>query len=69
MPAEQLLAGMQAALRVGSSDPQVVLIEARRAGGTTDPTVVPLDAGLARYDRPAPGLSGYDDLLKKRNTA
>jgi hypothetical protein len=48
---------------VGSVDPQLVVIEARRA--TTDHTapVVPIGA-LARYDRPVPSLVRYDTLLE-----
>jgi hypothetical protein len=48
----------------GRLDPQVVLIDARRhAPGPVAP-VVPIGA-LARYDRPAPALTGYDELLTR----
>jgi hypothetical protein len=53
---------MDTAVTTGMLDPQVVLIGARRE--TTDQLapVIPIGA-LARYDRPAPSLAGYDDLL------
>jgi hypothetical protein len=46
----------------GTLDPAVVLIEARRANGAQVAEVIPI-AALARYDRPAPSLVGYDQLL------
>ena len=54
---------MEAALRVGSVDPAVVVIEARRASVDTSAPVVPIGA-LCRFDRPAPGLADYDTLLE-----
>jgi hypothetical protein len=42
-------------------DPQLVLIDARRELTHRVP-VIPIGA-LARYDRPAPSLTGYDELL------
>jgi transposase len=68
MPIDQLVAGIAAALEVGSTDPQVVALEARRH--TTNATVIPLpvpaDAGPAAeaFVRPTPTLSGYDALLE-----
>ena len=53
---------MDAAVSSGALDPQVVIIEARRAATAQIAPVVPIGA-LARYDRPAPTLTGYDDLL------
>jgi hypothetical protein len=48
-------------------DPQAVLIEARRhTAGHTAP-VTPI-AKLDRYDRPPPGLAGYDELLTGSTT-
>lgn len=45
-------------------DSQVVVIDARRhAAGPVAP-VIPIGA-LARYDRPAPTLTGYDELLTR----
>ncbi len=57
-----VLAGIDHALRVGSVDPAVVLIEARRAATNRPAVIVPIGA-LARYDRPAPRISHYDALL------
>lgn len=57
-----LHAGMVHALRVGSVDPAVVLIEARRAARGEGTVVVPIGT-LARYDRPLPTITRYDELL------
>jgi hypothetical protein len=62
VPADALLAAMSAAVDKDLLDPQVVLIEARRHAAATVAPVVPIGA-LARYDRPAPSLAGYDELL------
>jgi len=43
-------------------DPQAVLIDARRLAGGHVASVIPIGA-LARYDRPAPTLAGYDQPL------
>ncbi len=63
--AEAISAGIGACLAVGIVDPAVVIVEARRA---VDPrsaeVVVPIGA-LARYDRPAPTIAHYDQLLKE----
>lgn len=61
LPAGAVLSGMAAALRAGSVDARVVAVEARRAEDAP-PAVVPIGE-LAGYDRPAPGLGRYDDLL------
>lgn len=69
MPAAQLSAGIAAALQVGSTDPTVVAIEARRhAGGGTvvalpAPTAVDVQVEAA-FNRPAPSLADYDTLLE-----
>jgi hypothetical protein len=56
---------MQAALAVGSVDPDLVEIEARRHHDQRDTAVViPIGEHLARYDRPAPSLTHYDTLLE-----
>jgi transposase len=65
LPAEWVVAGMAAALAKGSVDPAVVVIEARRTAETAAP-VVPIGTTLARFDRPAPALGGYDELLVAR---
>src|SRR5262245_43889263 len=64
LPAAALTAAMIAALSSGILDPQVIVIEARRhAGGQVAP-VIPIGV-LARYDRPAPALDAYDQLLAR----
>ena len=50
------------AVHSGALDPQAVLIDARRLAGRPVALVIPIGA-LARYDRPAPALAGYDQLL------
>jgi hypothetical protein len=48
---------------VGSVDPEIVAIEARRIEARRQPAaVVPIGTG-ARDIRPAPRLDGYDALL------
>ena len=66
IPADALIAGMQRALTAGSIDAAVVAIEARRAGEPAVATVVPIGEGLSRFDRPAPSIADYDDLLEAR---
>ncbi|MBW3615776.1 MAG: hypothetical protein KY439_10785 [Actinobacteria bacterium] len=63
VPRDALLAGMRAALVVGSVDPEVVVIEARKTSERAVAPVVPIGA-LNRYDRPKPTLNGYDTLLE-----
>lgn len=62
LPATALLAAMDTAVAAGVVDPQAVLIDARRHAGEQVAPVIPLPA-LARYDRPAPTLTDYDQLL------
>lgn len=64
VPADSVIAGIQAALGVGSVDPAVVAIEARRAAERTVAVVVPIGEGLSRFDRPVPTTARYDDLLE-----
>jgi hypothetical protein len=66
MPAAVLTAAMDRAVASGCLDPQVVLIDARRDTSQIAP-VVPIGA-LARYDRPAPTLTDYDQLLTGSGT-
>jgi transposase len=61
-PAAALTAAMSTAISSGVLDPQAVLIDARRAAGGQAAPVVPIGV-LARYDRPAPTLAAYDQLL------
>ena len=63
MAAGEVAAGIEAALAVGATDPAVVAIEARRHTDGGLAPVVPIDDGLARFDRPTPSLAGYDQLL------
>ena len=63
VPRASLLAGIQAALAVGSVDAEVVAIEARKVAERSVAAVVPIGS-LSRYDRPMPSLNGYDTLLE-----
>jgi hypothetical protein len=64
LPASAVIAGMHGALRAGSIDPAVVLVEARRSMTESAVLIVPIDTALTRFDRPAPDLSSYDSLLE-----
>jgi hypothetical protein len=66
MTAAALIAAMDRAVTSGCLDPEVVLIDARR-DITQVAAVVPIGA-LARYDRPAPSLADYDQLLTGSGT-
>ena len=61
MPAAALIAAMDRAVASGCLDPETVLIDARRHLSALV-AAVPIGA-LARYDRPPPTLTDYDDLL------
>jgi hypothetical protein len=61
MAAAALIAAMDRAVASGCLDPETVLIDARRDTSALA-AVVPIGA-LARYDRPPPSLTDYDDLL------
>lgn len=63
LPGDALRAGMRAALAVGVVDPDVVIVEARRAGDSHNRAPVPIGQ-LARYDRPVPSIAHYDQLLE-----
>jgi transposase len=65
LPAAALTEAMDRAVSSGALDPQAVLIDARRLAGGPVAPVIPIGA-LARYDRPAPALNGYDALLTGR---
>jgi hypothetical protein len=62
LPADALITAMNKAIEAGVLDPKVVVIEARREAIGHVAPVIPIGA-LARYDRPAPTLTAYDDLL------
>lgn len=64
LPRTALETAMQKAVDTGMLDPQVVVIDARRHTASTEQSqaVIPIGA-WSRYDRPAPTLTAYDDLL------
>jgi transposase len=64
LPADALITGMRGALAAGVVDPAVVLVEARRALDRA-PRIVELSSALSRFDRPAPSLLDYDELLEQ----
>ena len=64
LPYEAVVAGIEGALAVGSVDPDVVVVEARRATERQRGPRAQLP-DLARFDRPTPSLDGYDDLLER----
>ena len=61
MAAAALITAMNRAVASGCLDPETVLIDARR--DTTPLAPVAAIGALARYDRPPPSLTDYDDLL------
>ena len=66
LPAAVLVAAMDRAVKSGALDPQVVLIDARAGQAAHVAPVIPIQA-LTKYDRPAPSLTGYDQLLTARS--
>ena len=64
LPAAAVEAAMTRATGSGVLDAQAVLIDARRQAGRQVAPVIPIGA-LARYDRPAPPLDAYDQLLTR----
>jgi transposase len=63
MAATTLTAAMDRAVTSGCLDPELVLIDARRNITQIAP-VIPIGT-LARYDRPTPTLTDYDQLLNR----
>jgi transposase len=65
LPFPAVHAALEAADSAGSSDPDLVAIEARRISERRGPTgsTVPSAAHLQRYERAAPALAVYDGLL------
>ena len=61
MPTAALIAAMDRAVASGCLDPETVIIDARRDMSPLAP--VAAIGALARYDRPPPSLTDYDDLL------
>jgi hypothetical protein len=64
LPADAVLAGIDAALGAGALDPVVVAIEARRTEETASSPIAPIGEGLSRFDRPKPTIAHYDQLLE-----
>ncbi len=63
LPTEAIVTALDAANHTGITDPAVVVVQARRhADHKPEADVVPI-GGLARYDRPAPSIGAYDQLL------
>ena len=67
LPSAVLVAAMDRAISSGALDPQVVLIDARAGQAAHVAPVIPI-AALTRYDRPAPSLTDYDQLLTARSS-
>jgi len=69
LPAGAVVAGIDAALALGSVDADLVAVEARRSmltGLAPIPVALPPTAGgIAAIERPTPSLAGYDKLLKE----
>jgi transposase len=65
LPFVAVHAALDAVERIGSADPALVAIEARRIADGRGPTSVVLGRtdSLRRFDRPVPLLAGYDALL------
>ena len=61
LPAAALITAMDRAVTSNCLDPEAVIIDARRDTAPLAP--VAAIGALARYDRPAPTLTDYDDLL------
>jgi uncharacterized protein GlcG (DUF336 family) len=67
LPAASLIIAMDRGVAAAVLDPAAVIIDARRDSAAPVAEVIPIQA-LARYDRPAPTLAGYDDLLTGSGT-
>jgi hypothetical protein len=63
LPTDAVVAGIRQVLEVGQVNAELVAIQARRHLDPKLAPVVPITSTLARYDRPPPGLTGYDQLL------
>ncbi len=64
MAAAAVIAGIEASLGVGTTDPAVVAIEGRRLFESRGPQPTPIGEGLSRFDRPKPTVAHYDELLE-----
>ena len=65
LPAASVHAALDAVERIGSVDPALVAIEARRIADGRRETAVVERPALRRFERPAPNLAGYDALLAR----
>jgi hypothetical protein len=63
LPAEAVIAGMNAALSSDIINPDLVAVEARRVIHPEQPPPLMVPVGQAVSDRPVPSLAGYDQLL------
>ncbi len=63
LPAEAIIAALQAANPAGIIDPEAIIVEARRRADARPPGEVAPIGQLTRYDRPAPDVAAYDQLL------
>jgi len=63
LPAESIIEALDAANTAGITDPTVIIVEARRNADQKQPAEVIPISGLARYDRPVPTVTIYDQLL------
>src|SRR5215207_7625591 len=63
MPADAVIAGMNAALSLESCDPDLVAVEARRASRPEPMPPLIVSPGQSVGDRPTPSLASYDQLL------
>jgi len=64
LPFVAVHAALDALERIGSIDPALVAIEARRIAAGRGPTGAVVErAAVRRFDRPTPALAGYDALL------
>ena len=66
LPSAALTEAIDAAVIAGILAPEAVIIDARARATTAATPPVHVGDALARYDRPAPSLTGYDDLLTTR---
>jgi len=63
LPADAVIAGMNAALSLHSCDPDLVAVEARRASRPEPMPPLIVSPSQSVGDRPTPSLAGYDQLL------
>jgi hypothetical protein len=63
---ERVALAVRGALVAGAHDGRAVAVLARRADRRDPPPLTGLDERLAATARPAPGLSGYNELLEGR---